>query len=360
MGLSYNRTTADALWNRRMTMPLEHDQVKFARSLPTARWPELGAKSGVAGRPAPILAFPGDDNPINQGSPRDVVAGQYFANLDVALTEEDRAFWCFMKPVRRPSFTLELLADLERMERMIGSLFAAAPRGEPAPFDYFVLGSHSQGVFNLGGDLVLFAENIRRGDREELRRYADACINFGYANHIGFGQGVLTIALIQGDALGGGMEAALSCDVLIAERQAKFGLPEIVFNLFPGMGAYSCLSRRVGMLKAEEIIMSGRVYSAEEMQALGVVDMVVDEGEGERMIREHIARNRSRQLAHSAIYKVRRLVNPISLEELRGVTELWVDTALHLSEQSLNKMCRLAAAQDRFRIRQAEQRLASA
>jgi DSF synthase len=290
----------------------------------------------------------------------ELVARQRFDNLDVALTDEDRAFWCFMKPARRPSFTRELLTDLADMQLLISALFAATPMGAAAPFDYFVLGSRSQGVFNLGGDLTLFAEKIRQGKREELRQYAHACVTSGYANYTGYGQGVMTIALIQGDALGGGLEAALSCDMLFAERQAKFGLPEIVFNLFPGMGAYTFLSRRVGMLKAEEIIMSGRIYTAEEMHALGVVDVLVETGDGERAVREHIARNRPRQLAQSAIFKVRRRVNPVSIEELRDVTELWVDTALKLPEQDLNKMLRIAAAQDRFRARTADRAMAAA
>ncbi len=102
--------------------------------------------------------------------------------------------------------------------------------------------------------------------------------------------------------------------------------------------------------------MSGRIYTAEEMHVLGVVDVLVETGDGERAVREHIARNRSRQLAQSAIYKVRRRVNPVSIEELRDVTDLWVETALKLPEQDLNKMCRIAAAQDRFRARTAAAR----
>jgi DSF synthase len=279
------------------------------------------------------------------------VAGQSFANLDVALTETDRTFWCHMKPAPRPTFTPELLADLAQMQQLISTLFAVAPHGATTPFDYFVLGSRSRGVFNLGGDLMLFAEHIRRGNREELRRYAHACVNTLYANYTGYDRDAVTIALIQGDTLGGGFEAALSCDVLITERQARFGLPEVLFNLFPGMGAYTFLSRRIGMLKAEQMIMSGRIYSAEEMHALGVVDVLVDEGQGERAVRDHIERNRSQHLAQSAIYKVRRRVNPVSLDELRDVTDLWVDTAMRLSGQNLNKMCRIAGAQDRFRAR---------
>jgi DSF synthase len=341
-------------------MTYVQDPHKFAQGVAIALPAELDVHHSFSN--CSEINVPGSDgqSTVEWGKASEVVARQRFDNLDVALTDEDRAFWCFMKPARRPSFTRELLTDLADMQLLISALLAANPKDAPAPFDYFVLGSRSQGVFNLGGDLTLFAEKIRQGKREELRHYAHACVTSGYANYTGYGQGVMTIALIQGDALGGGLEAALSCDMLFAERHAKFGLPEIVFNLFPGMGAYTFLSRRVGMLKAEEIIMSGRIYTAEEMHSLGVVDVLVESGDGERAVREHIARNRSRQLAQSAIYKVRRRVNPVSLEELRDVTDLWVETALKLPEQDLNKMLRIAAAQDRFRARTADRAMAAA
>jgi len=319
-------------------MTFIHDPKQIARSFATAMPAYPGANADMAEHFSPL-------------SPQAVVAAQQYSDLDVRITEEDRAFWCFMKPQARPSFTRQLLCDLEDMQRMIKQLFAEGA----APFDYFVLGSHAQGVFNLGGDLTLFAEKIRQRDREGLRQYAHACIKSGYVNHTGYDHGVVTIALMQGDALGGGLESALCCDVLIAERHAKFGLPEVLFNLYPGMGAYSYLSRRIGMLKAEEMILSGRTYTAEEMLAMGAIDMVVETGEGERAVREYIARNRTRQLAMSAVYKVRRRVNPVALEELLDVTDLWVDTALRLSEQDLRRMCRIAAAQDRFRAKAAGQ-----
>lgn len=312
--------------------------------------PALPRRAGPPGAAAPMSA------PIlhNQEarscvSPQEIVSRRAYSDLDTYITEEDGAFWCFMKPQARPSFTRQLLVDLEDMQRMIRQLFVSGP----APFNYFILASRSQGVFNLGGDLTLFAEKIRARDREGLRHYAYSCVETGHANYRGYDNGVVTIALMQGDALGGGLECALSCDVLIAERHAKFGLPEVLFNLFPGMGAYSYLSRRVGMLKVEEMILGGRTYSAEEMLALGAIDMVVEQGEGEQAVRDYIARNRTRQLAVSTVYKVRRRVNPVSLEELRDVTDLWVEAALRLSEQDLRRMCRIAAAQDRFRTRSA-------
>jgi DSF synthase len=280
------------------------------------------------------------------------IAACAYPELETFITEEDRAFWCFMNPRPRPSFTPQLLRDLEAMQDCISVLFDRGAAGHGRPFDYFILGSRSPGVFNLGGDLNLFVEKIRARDGATLRRYGYACVEAGHANHRGYDNGVITIGLIQGDALGGGLESALSCDLLIAERQAKFGLPEVLFNLFPGMGAYSFLSRRIGPIKAEEMIMSGRIYTAEEMLALGVVDVLAEAGEGQRAARAYIAANRTRRNAHSAIYKVRRRVNPVPLEELRDVVDTWVEAALALEEADLRKMTRIAAAQDRFRARQ--------
>lgn len=272
----------------------------------------------------------------------------HLSTLDLFLDNEDLALWCFMKSGRRPCFTPKLLSDLALTRGLIAQLLTSPGSGSARPFDYFILGSRCQGAFNLGGDLPLFADAIERRDRECLRQYARDCIEVVYANYTGHAKGIITVALIQGDALGGGLEAALSCDILIAERQAKFGLPEVLFGLFPGMGAYTFLSRRIGMLKAEEIILSGRIYTAEEMYALGVVDSLVEQGAGEQAVREYLARSRSHRAAHSALYKVRRCVNPISFDELHAVVEIWVDSALSLSGHHIKKMTRIAAAQQRF------------
>ena len=105
---------------------------------------------------------------------------------------------------------------------------------------------------------------------------------------LAYGNRIITIALIQGDALGGGFEFALSCDYIVAEKQAKLGFPEILFNLFPGMGAYTFLSRRVGVAKTEEMLRTGQIYSAEELHALGIVDFLVEEAQGEAKVKELI------------------------------------------------------------------------
>ena len=224
----------------------------------------------------------------------------------------------------------------------------ATDRSGSPILEYFVLGSRVPNVFNLGGDLKFFCTCIREGRREHLRAYAHACIEALYANHTGYDKDLTTIALVQGEALGGGFEAALSCDVIIAEKQARFGLPEVRFNLFPGMGAYSFLARRLGSTKAQQLILSGNIFSAAEMAALGIVDVLVDTGAGENAAREYIARNRSRHRACSAFSRARRRVNPVTIDELRDVTNIWVDAAFQLSEHDLRKMIKIATAQNHF------------
>lgn len=266
-----------------------------------------------------------------------------FRNLNVEIEPRHGVYWCRMRPGDRPSFTPELLSDLASMQRGLIGMF----RGGATPIRYYVLASELPGIFNLGGDLTVLADCIRIRDRAGLVRYARACIDVLYTNAVGFDLPVVTVALVQGDALGGGFEAALSCDVIVAEKGARFGLPEVLFNLFPGMGAYSFLARRLGSARAEKMILSGRIYTAEELHEMDIVQVLADPGGGEQAVRDFIERSSKRHNAQSGVFRVGRLVSPLSYDELRDITEIWVDAAINLSESDLRKMERLTAAQNR-------------
>jgi DSF synthase len=152
--------------------------------------------------------------------------------------------------------------------------------------------------------------------------------------------------------LGGGFEHALAFDILIAEKSARMGLPEIMFNLFPGMGAYSFLVRRVGRRIAEQFILDGKIFTAEELHAMGIVDLLVEDGQGEAAIVAYCERNRNRFAAERAVYLARRAANPVELDELLRITNIWAETAMTLSDADVRKMERLADAQER-RIKRA-------
>jgi DSF synthase len=284
------------------------------------------------------------------------IASQKFDEIDVRHDRADRIFWCFMNQRGRPSYTYSLGAEVQQVQEWVADNYALPANGGPDDLRYLVFGSKTPGIYNLGGDLRHFAECIRNHDLSAMRKYAETCVRMQHANSNAFGAPIITFALVQGDALGGGFEHALAFDILVAEKSARLGLPEIVFNLFPGMGAYSFLVRRVGRKLAEKFILEGKIYRAEELYALGIVDILVEDGQGESAIVEYCQKHRNRFAAERAIYQARRAADPVELDELMRITHIWSETAMTLDENDIRKMERLADAQER-RIKRGVQRI---
>lgn len=278
---------------------------------------------------------------------RDLPAGTRLfdlGQLEVRWEAESGALWTHMTPVDRPNFNRAMLRDFQRWQAEIGREFADPGEG----LKYLVLGSRFPGIFNLGGDLELFARFIEGGDREGLIRYGRDCVSILHNNMRRLELPIVTVALVQGDALGGGFEAVLSFNVIVAEKGSRFGLPEIAFGLFPGMGAHSLLSRKVGLARAEEMMLSNRLYSAEEMHEMGLVHILAEPGCGEEAVRAYIAKNGRRHAGHRGIYHASSLSAPITLEELNSIVDVWADSALRLSDADLKLMRRLGSAQTRL------------
>jgi DSF synthase len=267
--------------------------------------------------------------------------------LEVNFDEADGVLWAFMRPYGRPSYNLALLEDIHAMQRGIVAKFA----GEPGKLRYLIAGSHTPGVFSLGGDLDLFATSIRQHDRQALIDYGQSCVRVLHRFHTALDLPIVTIGLAQGDALGGGLESLLSFDVIIAERGAKFGFPEIMFGLFPGMGAYSLVARRTTAVFAEKMMLSGKCFTADEMKDIGLVHIVAEPGQGVAAAREYIQRNKGHHAATRGVYAAGRQVNPISLDELDRIVHIWADACLELGDRDLKIMQRLVSAQDRLRAR---------
>jgi DSF synthase len=271
---------------------------------------------------------------------------QISEQLSAHFDTSQNAMWSRWTPSPRPCFNPQLLRDIRTYYDMLTQTGGSVSDGvEQYPIEYVVLASGMPGVFNLGGDLDLFRSLIDRRDRNGLSVYGRACIDVLYRNYIAHELPATTISLVQGECLGGGFEAALSSDVIVAERGARFGFPEILFNLFPGMGAYSFLYRRVGEKRGEEILTSGRIYSAEQMLELGVIDRVVDDGRGEAEVAALI---KSRARMRNGLYGIaaaRRRVQKIELAELADIVEIWVDCALRLNSRDLKLMQRLVSRQ---------------
>ena len=255
--------------------------------------------------------------------------------------------WGYMRQRGNPCFNLGLLKEI----RTVGNELTANGghiefEGAMHKVNTYVGASRNPGVFSLGGDLALFLLLIRSRDRDALAHYARLCIDSIHAQIQHYQCPTLTtVSLVQGEALGGGFEMALCSDVLIAEESAMLGLPEILFNLFPGMGAYSLLARRATPRIAEELILSGKVLPATRLHEMGIVDVLARDGDGEAAAQEWIAKNARRRSGHQAVMRVRQHVNPVTREELDAVTDVWVDCALRLEDRDLRMMSRVVRAQ---------------
>ncbi len=271
----------------------------------------------------------------------------FSTQLSAHFDKNLRAMWSRWVPEPRPCFNPSLLADIRTYyDFLVQTEGQVECHGEEHPIEYVVLASGTSGVFNLGGDLDLFKQLIDRQDRDGLLRYGRACIDVLYRNYVAHDLPVTTISLVEGECLGGGFEAALSSDVIVAEKSARFGFPEILFNLFPGMGAYSFLERKIGQQRAEELLTSGKIYSAAEMQAFGVVDVIAEDGNGETEIASFIKRRQRSRNGHAALAAVRRRVHRIEFSELLDIVQIWVDAALRLNSRDLKLMQRLVSRQN--------------
>jgi DSF synthase len=279
----------------------------------------------------------------------EVIAQERYEEIEVHLDVARSTYWCHMIPSERPTYTPALLRGLSGVQQSFQRHFSAAREAgaERGPFRYIVIRSRHPGVFNLGGDLSYFSQAIIAGDREALHAYATACIDVVYDNYVNYNLPVVTIGLAEGSALGGGFEALLSCDVIVAEKGTRFGFPEVLFNLFPGMGAFSFLCRRLGSAEAERMINSGETFTAEELYERGIINVLAEPGEGEAAVQDFTARNMRRHNAHCAMYAASRRANGVPYEELADIVSLWVETAMQLTQADLRKMMRILEAQHR-------------
>jgi len=269
-----------------------------------------------------------------------------FQQIDTRFDNEFGVMWSVMNPAPRPCFNKTCLNDLLQhhtyLQNTNGKIFS---QGISQQVNYLVLASSVEGVFNLGGDLSVFRTLIQAQDREHLFEYAKLCVENLWTFY-NMRAPITTIALVQGQAMGGGFESALSAHVLIAEKSAVMGLPEVLFNLFPGMGALSFLSRKVGMSVAEKMVRSGKIYTGEELYQMGVVDVLAEDGQGEYALTNWIKKNHRSLNSFQAINRAKQRVNPLTIDELNDITEIWVDAALRLDERNLKVMDRLVRAQN--------------
>lgn len=262
-----------------------------------------------------------------------------FTQLSGYYEAERHTVWMMLRAQPRPCFNHALIEEIMNLSWLV--------RQSGFAVDFWVTGSLVPEMYNVGGDLQFFVECIQHGRREALRAYARACVDCVHAASRGFDTGAISLAMVEGSALGGGFEAALAHHFVLAQRDARLGFPEIAFNLFPGMGGYSLVARRTGMKLAEELIYKGESHTAEWYEQHGLVDLLFEPGQSYVSTRTFIDTLRPKLNGVRAMLRARTRVLQLPRSELMDITEDWVDAAFCLEPKDIAYMERLVMLQNR-------------
>jgi len=259
-----------------------------------------------------------------------------FARLEWDASLAALRMFMAVKPIQ--CFSLAAMREFKSVLDTVSSL----PRGT---VKMVALCSDAPGVFNFGGDLSLFVLLVREKSLDGLVMYGRMSIELLHWFESAAERDIFTFALVQGDALGGGFESVLPAHCSLMERQAEAGFPEVLFNLYPGMGAWNFVSRRASVAVATQLILSGEVFGAEELERLGMIDKVVDQGTGLEALEREMRRVAPRLRGMLAALRIRSRMAKITLEELDAIVVDWAHSALQLADRDLRLMERLVRAQ---------------
>lgn len=265
--------------------------------------------------------------------------------LSVSYDPSTEAIWTYFNPKGRNCFNLPMLQEMHNFQLDLYKYFKASDMQPKTSIKYLVSASKSNGVYSYGGDLELFSHLINTKNKDYLYKYAETCIKCVYYHAINLNLPITTISLVEGTALGGGFEAAIAGNVLIAEKNTKMGFPEIRFNLFPGMGAYSLLARKTNVKTAEHLISNGAINKAEYLHEVDVVDILAEPSMGIETTKAYMKEKMKLSNGNQGIRDARHRFQPIDYDELIDITKIWVDSALRLNPKDLKMMKKLVALQ---------------
>ena len=211
---------------------------------------------------------------------------------------------------------LAMLEDLERLTSSLGSLESQASA--------LILYSGQKAGFSAGADLrelYTLAQNMApasavKGVREFLERI-HAVLNRLDTSPL------TTIAAVHGVCFGGGFELALTCDLIVADKLARFCFPELRLGLIPGFGGIPRLKRDIGNGIVRDLLLTGRSINATKALSVGLASQVAAEGEALRLARATAAQVTKFDRLTAAAAK--RFIKPLPASELRNEIDIFCD-----------------------------------
>jgi DSF synthase len=208
-------------------------------------------------------------------------------------------------------------------------------------------GEDNSGVFNYGGDLLVFLDYIERKDVDVLKAYGDLCIELIHKASSMTNKKITTVAILNGEARGGGLESAIACDIIIAEKGWNISLPEVKYGFFPGMGAFEFLSKRIGVSKAKSFIENDMEYTTDYLFEIGLFNYLVEKGDGINKLLEIVKKERSNQSKYNGLRRIYKKNNPITKEMLLESVYIWAESIIDISDYNKRKMATVIKIQEK-------------
>lgn len=210
-------------------------------------------------------------------------------------------------------------AMLGELETFVTGFVALAPETSSC-----IIYSARKSVFSAGGDLrELYQQAVSVPEKERPKGIRDFLERIHAVMNALDAAPFVTIAAVHGACLGGGLELALACDILIADKMARFAFPELRLGFIPGFGGIPRLKRDLGNAVVRDLLFTGRTLNATRAHAVGLVAQLAGEGEALR-----IARSTAAQVAKYdpvARAALKGFMKPIPHEELQDEIEIFCE-----------------------------------
>lgn len=206
-------------------------------------------------------------------------------------------------------------AMLMELEQFVAAFGVLAPE-----ISSCIIASARKSVFSAGGDLrELYRQAASVPEKERAKGIRSFLERIHAVMNAIDAAPFVTIAAVHGACLGGGLELALACDIIIADKMARFAFPEMRLGFIPGFGGIPRLKRDLGNAVIRDLLFTGRTINATRAHAVGLVAQLAGEGEALR-----IARCAAAQVAKydpAARAAAKKFIKPIPHEELRSEIE---------------------------------------
>ena len=219
---------------------------------------------------------------------------------------------------REPCNEIGLLT-LEELEE-----FAAALEGLNNQAHALIIYSSLKCGFSAGADLKELFRISQEMDRNEaVKGVRDYLERIHRVMNAIDGSPLTTIAAVHGVTFGGGFELALVCDLIIADKMARFCFPELRLGLIPGFGGIPRLKRDLGNGVVRDLLLTGRSFNATKAQQVGLVSQTVPEGESLKVARATAVQ--LRKFDRRTAIAAKEFIKPIPYEELRREIEIFCE-----------------------------------